>query len=289
MHSVITIIRVVNNRSMEKIMTFGNNLSIENLPWLREVILILIYFLIAWIISLLSNRITRTFKRFSKLTQRGRQTRPERQKTIESLIASAIRMLAFVTAALASVGLFVEPDTLVWMVGLFSAAFGLGARPLISDYLSGLSFLFEDTFAVGEKIEIPTPPGMEGVVEAINLRTTSLRASTGELFVVPNGEIRTVRNFSRGKFSIANITLKVSSSDLMKAIPLLENLGAEAVLLLPNLLEPWMVISESGVIGHETELTLIAKARFGMASEMRPRLLTLVQERLVEVDIPLVN
>jgi len=32
---------------------------------------------------------------------------------------------------LASVGQFVDATTLVWMAGLFSAAFGLGARPLI--------------------------------------------------------------------------------------------------------------------------------------------------------------
>ena len=61
------------------------------------------------------------------------------------------------------------------------------------------------------------------------------------------------------------------------------------MVLLPNLLEPWQVVSESGVIGQETELTLIAKARFGMASEMRPRLLALVQERLLEGNISLVS
>jgi hypothetical protein len=60
----------------------------------------------------------------------------------------------------------------------------------------------------------------------------------------------------------------------------LEALREEAVHLLPNLLEPWQVISKSGAIGQQTELTLVTKARFGMAAEMRPRLLALVQERL---------
>jgi hypothetical protein len=50
------------------------------------------------------------------------------------------------------------------------------------------------------------------------------------------------------------------------------------VTLLPNLLEPWQVISDSGTIGHQTELTLVAKACFGQAAQMRPRLLALVQE-----------
>jgi small-conductance mechanosensitive channel len=268
----------------------SNNLSqFINLPWMQAVLRIGIYFLLAWVVSLVSKWIAHRLIRFGRFAPRNRQPRPERQKTIKNLIASAISLIAFVVAALMSIGLFVETDTLVWMVGLFSAAFGLGARPLISDYLAGISFIFEDTFAVGEKIELPGIYPIEGVVEAISLRTTSFRAVPGELYIVPNGEIRTVRNFSRGKFSLANITLRIASSDLGTALPFLENLGKEAVVMLPNLLEPWQVVSKSGIIGQETELTLIAKARFGKASEMRPRLLALVQERLLEVDVSLVS
>ena len=68
-------------------------------------------------------------------------------------------------------------------------------------------------------------------------------------------------------------------------MPLLEALGQQAVSVLPNLLEPWQVISENGTIGQQTELTLLAKAHFGKAAEMRPRLLALVQKRLAEAGI----
>ena len=131
--------------------------------------------------------------------------------------------------------------------------------------------------------------GVEGVVEAVNLRTTQIRSSTGELYMVPNGEVRVVRNFSRGHFSIAKIKFKIPAADLNRALTLLEALGKEAVVLLPNLLEPWQVLSESGAIGQQAELTLIAKARFGMAAEMRPRLLALVQEHMFETGITLAD
>ncbi|MBU1659972.1 MAG: mechanosensitive ion channel family protein [Chloroflexi bacterium] len=260
---------------------------LDQILWVDETIRILIYFASAWLLAFLLKRLVRRAMRLGQLAPRGRKPSPERQKTLQSLVSSAINLIVFIIAALASLGLFIQSDTLVWMVGLFSAAFGLGARPLISDYLAGLSFIFEDTFAVGEKIELPGPPVMEGVVEAINLRTTLLRSPTGELYVVPNGEIRTVRNFSRGKFSIANITLKISASDLGNTIAILEALGEEAVLLLPNLIEPWQVISPEGMIGQYTELTLVAKARFAKAADMRPRLLNLAQERMAEAGIAL--
>jgi small conductance mechanosensitive channel len=172
------------------------------------------------------------------------------------------------------------------MVGLFAAAFGLGARPLVSDFLTGVGFLFEDTFDVGEKVDIL---GNEGVVETVNLRTTTLRAPSGELFVVPNGEIRIVRNFSRGRFSPATVSVKLNSEDLSRALSLLEELSKEALLILPNLLEPWQIISQSGSIGQQTELTLVAKAKYAMGAEMRPRLLALVHERLNEAGVHLVD
>ncbi|MBK6325033.1 MAG: mechanosensitive ion channel family protein [Chloroflexi bacterium] len=100
---------------------------------------------------------------------------------------------------------------------------------------------------------------IEGVVEMVNLRTTQIRAPTGELLTVPNGEIRLVRNFSRGRFSVADVRLMIETENLHQAVDLLTALREEAVTLLPNLLEPWQVISVSGEMGQQTELTLVAR------------------------------
>jgi len=265
-----------------------NNL-LTQFPWLDKPIHILTYFILAMLVAFLLRRLSRWLIKLGRLAPHGRKPSLERQKTLQSLISSTINLTAFILAAIASMGLFVDPNALAWVVGLLGTALGFGARLIVGDYLAGLSFLFEDTFAVGEKIEISGSPTIEGVVEAINLRTTLLRSPSGELYIVPNGEIRAVRNFSRGKFSIANITLNIQSSDLSAARSMLEALGSEAVTLLPNLIEPWKVTNLGGTIGQYTELTLIAKARFGKAAEMRPHLLALVQERLLEINIQLVS
>lgn len=262
----------------------------SNLPlfW-QNVLSILIAFVLALIVQWLSGRIAKRVLNLNQLASQRNRARPERLRTLQGLVAGVISFVAFLLALIYALSLFVAPDTLVWMIGLFSAAFGLGARPLVSDYLTGINLLFEDPFDVGEKVELHGLAGgsVEGVVEHVNFRSTELRAPTGELFSIPNGEIRVVRNFSRGRFSMADINLKLNSEDLGRAIPLLEALGKEALMHLPNLLEPWKIISETGTIGQQTELTLVAKARFGKAAEMRPRLLTFVQEKLSEADIPL--
>ncbi|MBP8000397.1 MAG: mechanosensitive ion channel family protein [Chloroflexi bacterium] len=255
----------------------------------QNFISIFIGYMVSWIIHRLSGRITLRLMNLNRLSREPTRLRPERIHTLQGLVAGSISFLAFLIATIFAFSLFVNTDTLIWMVGLFSAAFGLGARPLVSDYLSGMNLLFEDPFDVGEKIELHGLTGgqIEGVVEQVNLRSTQLRAPTGELFSIPNGEIRVVRNFSRGRFSMADIAIKINSDDLSQVLPLLETMGKEAMELLPNLLEPWQVISQTGLIGQHTELTLVAKARFGKAAEMRPRLLALVQEKLSEAGIEL--
>ncbi len=270
-------------------MFFLSDLSTSDL--LRQLLLIALFFLMAWLVYRLSPRLARQILSVSRMANSQRPLRAERRRTLLGLISAAVTFIALAAAIILSLSLFIDANTLIWVFGLFSAAFGLGARPLVSDFLSGISFIFEDTFDVGDKVQLRGLAGgdVEGVVEVVRLRTTTIRSPSGEPYTVPNGEIRVVRNFSRGRFSSTNVTIHISAVDLGMVIPLLEKLGEEAVNLLPNLLEPWQVISESGELGQQTELTLLAKARFGKASEMRPRLLKLVHERLEEAGIDLVG
>jgi small conductance mechanosensitive channel len=253
-----------------------------------KILLIALFYLLAWVFHRLSNRLATYLIGMSRFRRQGPKLRTERMETLHGLTSSGLTFFGFAIATFLTLLLFIDGDTLIWMIGLFSAAFGLGARPFLSDFLTGTAFLFEDTFDVGEKVEfISSFGGIEGVVEAVNLRTTEIRSPSGEQLTVPNGEIRLVRNYSRGRFSVANIKLKITAEHVQETINLLTEMGVDAVTELPNLLEPWKIISESGEMGQYIELTLVAKARFGKAAEMRPRLLALIQERMEEAGIHL--
>jgi small-conductance mechanosensitive channel len=251
-------------------------------PSWEYLLIIALFFFVAWLVSRMAPRLARYSARLRRSKASEERLRPERLATLSGLISSAISVLAFIVAGILSLSLFIDNTTLIWIIGLFSAAFGLGARNLVNDFVSGISLIFADDYAVGEKVEVV---GIAGVIEAVNVRTTLLRSPSGELYVVPNGDVRMIRNFSRGRFSAVNVAVKIAGADLSRALLLLQELAGEALLLLPNLLEPWQVISKQGIIGQATELTLVAKARFGTAAEMRPRLLALVHERLTEADI----
>ena len=99
--------------------------------WWSYVLRITTYFLLAYLVHRLSRRLSGRLLRIGKVASQRHELRPDRQKTLISLAASAITFLAMVTAVLLSLSLFVSGETLVWIVGLFTAAFGLGARKMI--------------------------------------------------------------------------------------------------------------------------------------------------------------
>lgn len=253
---------------------------------LNYIIPIFVFFTIAYFVHRASGDIARRFKPLGDLTMRKNPRRQERQKTLQSLFSNVISIIAFLVATLVSLTLFISVDTLIWVIGLFSAAFGLGARPFISDYLTGLTFFFEDIYDVGDKIEIPlSPQRVEGIVEKVNLRITQIRGMDGELFTMPNGDIRLIRNFSRGEYSPTSVTMKVPSSELIQTIEKLEALAEDAMTKLPNLIQPWQVINQSGELGEQAELTVLAKAKFGKGAELRTRLLALLHNELHHMDV----
>jgi small conductance mechanosensitive channel len=214
----------------------------------------------------------------------------QRQKTLRELAASATSLLAFSTAVVVSLHEFVHTDTIVWIVGLFGSAVAFAGRTFVGDFLAGLNIIFQDRVAVGEKVLIKAQlEKVEGVIEHVSLNATWLRATTGELYVIPNGEMRFICNFSRGIHSSANVTIRIAAADLDRALPLLQELGQEATRLLPGMKEPWKVVSGDGSIGQNTELTLVVKTHFGEAAGLRPQLLRLVQKRLSMADITLAD
>lgn len=262
---------------------------VSSLSW-NNVLWIVIYFLAAWLFSRLSLRISQRLFSFSRLAPRDRRPSEERARTLQSLTNSLITFFLFLIAFAFSLLRFVSVSTLVWVLGLFSAAFGIAARPIVSDVLSGIGFLFQETFDIGEKVEFIMPGGaIQGVIEQVKLTSTIVRAPSGEQYTLPNGEIRVVRNFSRGKFSQATITLYVSPQDLDAALNILKLLGDDCFHQVDDLVEPWQVISTSNLTGSKVEITILAKAALGKGPDVKFKLISLIQDRLKRENIAILD
>lgn len=257
---------------------------------LEQALSILAFFVAAWLIATQSQRLARWIVRIRKMAADKATWTEEHRQTLVGLISSMIKVFAFVLAVLATLRLFVEINTLIWVIGLFSAGFGIGARAIVADVLAGISFIFRNTFTIGDKVVLLIGANaIEGVIEAVNVSSTQVRAPTGELFTVPNGEISVVRNFMRSEFSGTRLRFEVPTADIRRTLDLLDALGKEAVDLLPNIREPWSTLVVDEHIGATTEITLIAKARFGQGAVLKRNMVCLIDERLRQASIAVHN
>ncbi|WP_343033650.1 mechanosensitive ion channel family protein [Virgibacillus ihumii] len=118
-----------------------------------------------------------------------------REKTLEKLITNTLKYTVYFTAFIMILdGVFkFEVGALLAGAGVAGLAIGFGAQSLVKDVISGFFIIFEDQFSVGDYI---IASGVEGTVEEIGLRTSKIQSWTGELNVVPNGNITQVTNYS---------------------------------------------------------------------------------------------
>ncbi|MCJ7420549.1 mechanosensitive ion channel family protein [Sphingomicrobium astaxanthinifaciens] len=83
----------------------------------------------------------------------------------------------------------VDVTTLVAGLGIGGIAIGLAAQGIFSDLFAALSIVFDRPFRRGDVINYGGAAGTFGTVEKIGLKTTRLRAPSGELVVIGNTQL----------------------------------------------------------------------------------------------------
>jgi small-conductance mechanosensitive channel len=119
----------------------------------------------------------------------------ERAKTTSSVLKSTLNGTIWLIAVfmiLSEFGLNLGP--LIASAGVIGVALGLGAQTLVRDILSGIFMLVEDQYGVGDKVDVLE---VQGVVETVGLRITTVRDSKGTIWYLRNGEILKVGNKSQ--------------------------------------------------------------------------------------------
>ena len=120
--------------------------------------------------------------------------------TIQTLLKSILRYSTYFFAGMLILSIINIPiSSLLAGAGIVGVALGFGAQNLVKDIINGFFVLFEDQFGVGDYVKIA---GVEGIVEEIGLRTTTLRSFSGEINILPNSQIERVTNYSVGNMRV---------------------------------------------------------------------------------------
>ncbi|MBY5570603.1 mechanosensitive ion channel family protein [Rhizobium leguminosarum] len=158
----------------------------------------------------------------------GDASQAARQGRLRTLLPIFRNMLAVIVAVvaglivLAELGVKIGP--LIAGAGIFGVALGFGSQTLVKDVVSGIFYLLDDAFRVGEYIQAKS---YKGTVEGFSLRSVRLRHHRGPVFTVPFGELGAVENMSRD-WVIDKFRVNVSyDADIEKARKLAKKIGEE--------------------------------------------------------------
>ena len=119
----------------------------------------------------------------------------ERASTIGGVLTASLKATTWIVASAMALGEFgFDLGPLIASAGIVGVALGLGAQTLVRDILSGIFMLIEDQYGVGDTVSVLE---VEGVVEKVGLRVTTVRDGQGTLWYLRNGEILKVGNQSQ--------------------------------------------------------------------------------------------
>ncbi len=156
-----------------------------------------------FIIRLLQKAIKKSFRAGGRLN-------PGKSATMSTVCCSVTKYIIYFFMLCYMLAIWgVDPTSLLAIGGVASVAVGLGAQSIIQDILAGVFILTEDQFGVGDVVKIE---GCSGTVESIGMRTTRLRSMDGDMYIIPNGQIKIVTNMSKG-FNRAIIDVGISYNE----------------------------------------------------------------------------
>jgi moderate conductance mechanosensitive channel len=186
----------------------------------KIVSIVIISFVLIRLLRLLAARIT---------TRQTRKLPPglrvQQVRTLASVITSiGVFVIVFVAALeiLPMLGFKLGP--LLASAGVAGLAIGFGAQTLAHDFINGFFILLENQYDLGDVIRIA---GVQGTVEQMTLRHTTLRDSDGTVHIVPNSQATIVSNLTRdwSQFTLRIVVGYNESSE--RIIKLLEQVGQE--------------------------------------------------------------
>lgn len=137
----------------------------------------------------------------------GQPLHSNRTRTLVSMarnVALTVLGAVSVVEVLSEVG--VNTNALLAGAGVVGLAVGFGSQRLVQDLITGLFILLGDTVRVGDVVELG---GKGGVVEAISMRTITLRDWNGNVYTIPHSSIDVVTNMTK-EFSFAVFDVAVA-------------------------------------------------------------------------------
>jgi len=263
--------------------------SPENLIlWWGKFITIIIILVAAKIaLSIINKLIEKSLTPLKK--SKNYKKRISRANTLIPLLQSISKyVIYFIAGVMVLRELGVDTTAIIASAGVVGLAIGFGAQSLVKDVLSGAFLLFEGIISVGDSVNVGEH---SGTVEVIGLRNIHLRKYSGELRVIPYGEVASFGNFNKG-YMRAIVKVGVAyEQDVERGMKTLEGIANKwAEENKDIVLEPPIVQGVLSLGSSDVTLRIAIKVKpmthWGAERELKRRIKDTFDEKGIEIPFP---
>lgn len=183
------------------------------LPILYVLIGIILYHIICYVVT-----------KVSKVEIRGKKVE-KRKLTMISLIKNIIKYAIGIFVILAILEVYnIDTTKIIASLGILGAVIGLAFQDIIKDLIAGFFIIFDNEYAVGDYVKIND---FTGEVISIGMKTTKIKAYTGEVKIISNSSFHEVINYNMSLSKLL-VDIPVSyTTDIDKLENVLEKLKPE--------------------------------------------------------------
>ena len=194
------------------------------LPIIYIIVGIIAYFIICFFINRIS-KVNIGKLKGKKATNTYIVAIDKRKMTIVSLIKNVVKYTIAIIIIIAILSLYgVDTTSIIASIGIVGVVLGLACQDIAKDFLSGVFLIFDNAYAVGDYVEIN---GFTGEVISLGLKTTKIKAYTGEVKIISNSAFTEVTNYNL-KQSKLDIDIPLSyDCDIEKVEKVLNDLVPE--------------------------------------------------------------
>ncbi len=188
----------------------------------------------------------------------------------------------FCTASILFPGL--NAGDLVAVLGLSSVAVGFAFKDIFENFLAGILILIQRPFVIDDQICVA---GYEGIVENINIRSTSLKTFDSERVIIPNSTIYSSEVQVRTAFETRRTTFSTGigyDEDIERGRETIEEVlqGCETILEEPA---PQVLVTGHGDSSIDFDVRFWTDSRKSNVVAARNEVATRVKEALDEAGI----
>lgn len=135
-----------------------------------------------------------------------------RGRTYAAVLKNVISVAVVFVALYALFSIWnIDIAPLLASAGIIGVIVGIGSRSIFEDVFAGVFLVSQSRIAQGDYVVLGN--GIEGTVESIGIKNTTLISSSGAYTIVPNGQIKQVTNNAFGRAQIfMDIPVKVGQN-----------------------------------------------------------------------------